>query len=51
MDFYSVKMPEHVSPELQAHADKVEREINNQGKDEEQIISMVDSDYKQQSEE
>ena len=28
MDIYSTKMPEKVSPELQALADKVESEIN-----------------------
>ena len=46
MDIYSVKLPEHVTPELQARADRVEREITNQGKDEDQIINLVDSDCK-----
>ena len=27
MDHYSVKLPDHVSAERQAHADKVEKEI------------------------
>ena len=46
MDIYSTEMPEKVSPELQALADKVESEINmiGQGKAEEEIISLVDSD-------
>ena len=45
MDFYSVKMPDHVSPQLQAHADQVERDITGHGCDtEENIINMVDAD-------
>jgi len=27
MDLYSVKMPAYVSPQLQAHADQIERDI------------------------
>lgn len=49
MDIYSVKMPDKVDPELQARADRLEREIG-QGHDEEQIFNMVDEDCKMRRE-
>ena len=64
MDLYSVTMPDSVSPELRARADRVEAEIANKGKstsmvdrhliltgrDEEQIISLAEGDDEDEEE-
>ena len=46
MDLYTVKMPDYVSPEAQAHANKVEREImghaNNRAQAEDDAILAID---------
>lgn len=45
MDLYSVKMPEKVSPELKAKADRIEKELTNKNEDEESILRKIDSDF------
>jgi len=46
MDIYSTKMPDHVNPELQARANRLEREIGR-GRDEE-IILMDDCEKRRE---
>ena len=50
MDIYSIQMPKEVSKELRERADRLEKEIGR-GRDEEQILSMVDEDCKRRKEE